>query len=219
MSSTSGKATQTGFVARRISMLTILRHLGSGPTAPVKALNGPYGRLRGPTRRRRRATRPMLAGVFDLTALDLDEIATALADQTDYEHHWLINSLTGQILFWTRDTGIDGQHPVDLDELEPNLVVIDSLPSYVWYQDMADFEQISDDHAGRRLARAIQGRGAFRRFKDELHEEYPELLPTWYAFRDVRAKRRAVEWLLDNSLIDQNTADGYLADHPDPQLP
>jgi hypothetical protein len=148
-----------------------------------------------------------------------DEIATALADQTDYEHHWLINSQTGEIVFWTRDAGIDGQHPVDLDDLEPELFVT-PLPSYVWYEDMVDFaEQLSNDRAARRLARAIQGRGAFRRFKDELHEEHPELLPTWYAFRDVRAKRRAVEWLFDNSLIDQDTADGYLTDHPDPQLP
>jgi len=43
---------------------------------------------------------------------------------------------------------------------------------------MADFaEQVSDERAGRRLARAIQGKGAFRRFRGELHEEYPDLLP------------------------------------------
>jgi hypothetical protein len=41
---------------------------------------------------------------------------------------------------------------VDLDELD--LVCIDPLPSYVWYQDMADFaERISDERVGRRLAR------------------------------------------------------------------
>jgi hypothetical protein len=35
------------------------------------------------------------------------------------------------------------------------------LPSYVWYQDMADFaETISDEAVGRRLARAIHGKGA-----------------------------------------------------------
>jgi Uncharacterised protein family (UPF0158) len=162
----------------------------------------------------------MLTPVLDLTRLDLDEVATALADQADYEHHWLIHSQTGEIVFWTRDTGVNGEHPVDLDELEPDLVGIDPLPSHVWYQDMVDFAGlISDDRAARRLARAIQGRGAFRRFKDELHEEYPELLPAWYEFRDIRAKRRAVEWLLDNSLIDQNAADGYFAGHPDPPLP
>jgi len=36
---------------------------------------------------------------------------------------------------------------------------------------------------------------------------------------DVRAKRRAVEWLADNSLIDNEAASRYLADHPDPELP
>jgi hypothetical protein len=51
---------------------------------------------------------------------------------------------------------------------------------------MADFAAgISDDRTGRRLARAIEGRGAFRRFKDELHEEYPHLLAVWHAFRDT----------------------------------
>jgi hypothetical protein len=48
---------------------------------------------------------------------------------------------------------------------------------------MADFaEGIADDRAARRLGRAIQGKGAFRRFRDELHEEYADLLPAWYAF-------------------------------------
>ena len=52
------------------------------------------------------------------------------------------------------------------------------MPSSVWYQDMADFaEGISDERVGRRLGRVIDGRGAFRRFKAELNDEYPDLLP------------------------------------------
>ena len=156
--------------------------------------------------------------MLELSSLDLDEIAAALADQTDYEHRWLINPDSGQIVFWTADTGIDGQTPVDLDDLD--LLCIDPLPSHVWYQDMVDFaERISDDRAGRQLARALHGKGAFRRFKDELHEECPHLLPAWYAFRDVRAERRAVDWLLDNSLIDDATAMQFMTDHPDPEVP
>jgi Uncharacterised protein family (UPF0158) len=93
---------------------------------------------------------------------------------------------------WTSETGIDGQTPVDLDELD--LVCIHPLPPWVWYQDMADFaEGITDERAARRLLRAIDGKGAFRRFRAELQEEYPELLSAWYAFRDARATRRAVE--------------------------
>lgn len=156
--------------------------------------------------------------MLDLSRVDLEEIATALEDRTDYEHRWLINPDTKQVVLWTAEGGIDGETPVDVDELD--LMVIDPLPSYVWYQDMADFaERISDDRAGRRLSRAIQGKGAFRRCKDELHQEHPHLLPAWYAFREARAKRRAVEWLADNSLIDDDTAAGFLTTHPDPDVP
>jgi hypothetical protein len=156
--------------------------------------------------------------VLDLSSLDLEEIAAALADQTDYEHRWLINTETGEIVFWTSDTGVDGQPAVDLDELD--LLCIDPLPSSIWYQDMAEFAAyVSDERAGRRLARAIQGKGAFRRFRAELHEEFPQLLPAWYAFRDARAHRRAVEWLADNSLIADVAATRFLDEHPEPSVP
>ena len=156
--------------------------------------------------------------MLDLGAIDLEEIANALADQTDYEHRWLLDPRTGQVVFWTSDTGIDGQKPVDIDELD--LVPIDPIPSYVWYQDMADFaDGLSDGAAGRRLAGAIQGRGAFRRFKNELYEHLPELISAWHALRDARAQRRAVDWLLDQGLIDTNAAGKFAADHPEPELP
>ena len=131
---------------------------------------------------------------------------------------WSSTWRTGELSFWTSDTGIDGSNPVDLDELD--LVEIDPLPSAVWYTDMADFaEGITDDAAGRRLGRAIAGKGAFRRFKDELFEEYPDLVPVWLAFSDARAKRRAVEWLLEQNLVHDIAAQQFLIDHPDPVLP
>ena len=125
--------------------------------------------------------------MLGIDRFDLEDIAFALSDQNIYgEHVHLVDPATGQIVLWTRDGGIDGETPVDLDDLD--LVAIHPLPSYVWYEDMADFtELVSDEHAARRLVRAISGRGAFRRFKDELHEEYPHLLPAWFAFRDARA--------------------------------
>ncbi len=125
---------------------------------------------------------------------------------------------TGEVSYWTSDTGIDGQTPVDLDELD--LICIDPLPSHVRYQDMADFAgQLSDEQGGRRLERAIRGKGAFRRFKNELHEEYPQLLPAWYAFRDACARRRAVKWLAGNSLVDHDAAARFLHEHPEPDVP
>lgn len=67
--------------------------------------------------------------MLELGRLDVDEIATALSDQTDYEHRWLIDPRTGQVAFWTSDTGLDGENPIDLDELD--LVPIAPLPSRV----------------------------------------------------------------------------------------
>ena len=95
----------------------------------------------------------------DLSSLDLEQIASALADQTGYEHRWLTNPQTGEIVFWTADTGIDGQTPVDLDGLD--LVCIDPLPSWIWYQDMADFaEAITDEQAGRLAGPGHPGPGS-----------------------------------------------------------
>ncbi|MCW6007777.1 UPF0158 family protein [Micromonospora sp. CPCC 205371] len=157
--------------------------------------------------------------MLEIDQLDLDEIATAVSDQDPFgEHKHLINPKTGELLLWTSDGGIDGETPVDLEDLD--LVVIDPLPSYVWYQDMADFTaSLSDEQAVRRLGRALDGRGAFRRFKAELHDEYPHLIQAWYAFRDNRAARHAVGWLLDESLITQEAAERFRAEHPDPAVP
>jgi len=64
--------------------------------------------------------------MLDLNAIDVEEIATALADQSDYEHRWLIDPRTGELAFWTSDLGIDGENPVEFDELD--LVLIDPQP-------------------------------------------------------------------------------------------
>jgi len=156
--------------------------------------------------------------MLDLNAVDVEEIATALADQTDYEHRWLIDPRTGEIAFWTSDTGIDGENPVEIDELD--LVLIDPLPPYVWYQDMVDFaDGISDRAAGDALHRVLQGKGAFRRFKNDLYQRQPDLISSWHAFRDARARVRAVQWLVDEGLIDEDAAREFERAHPDPELP
>ncbi|MCA1792147.1 MAG: UPF0158 family protein, partial [Thioalkalivibrio sp.] len=156
--------------------------------------------------------------MLDLNAVDVEEIATALADQTDYEHRWLIDPRTGEIAFWTSDTGIDGENPVEIDELD--LVLIDPLPPYVWFEDMVDFaDGISDRAAGDALHRALQGKGAFRRFKNELYQRQPDLISSWHAFRDARARVRAVQWLVDEGLIDEEAVREFERAHPDPELP
>lgn len=61
--------------------------------------------------------------MLDLGVIDVGEIANALADQTDYEHRWLIDPGTGDVVFWTSDAGVDGANPVEIDGLD--LILID----------------------------------------------------------------------------------------------
>ena len=85
---------------------------------------------------------------------------------------------------------------------------------------MADFaEDTSDRTAGRRLTESLRGQRVFRRFKNLVYDHYPELVGTWHALRDVRAERRAVDWLAEQGLIDEEAARQFAADHPDPGLP
>lgn len=58
----------------------------------------------------------------------------------------------GELVYWSSDAGIDGQNPINLDELD-HLVGIDPLPSHVWYQDMADFAVRGVSVVDFRLAR------------------------------------------------------------------
>ena len=55
-------------------------------------------------------------------------------------------------------------------------------------------EDLDDADFADRLARAISGRGAFRRFKDTLFDR-PDLMTRWYAFSNDRQRGRARSWL------------------------
>jgi predicted nucleotidyltransferase len=63
------------------------------------------------------------------------------------------------------------------------------------YGDMEDFiATVEDDHLRELLWVAIQGRGAFRRFKDVLHG-YPRERERWFSFGDTQVRRRVLDWL------------------------
>jgi len=62
---------------------------------------------------------------------------------------------------------------------------------------MEDFiATVKDEHLVELLEVAINGRGAFRRFKDVLLR-YPEERERWFQFKDERMQERALEWLED----------------------
>ncbi|WP_425342970.1 hypothetical protein [Ornithinimicrobium cryptoxanthini] len=65
----------------------------------------------------------------------------------------------------------------------------------------------------------MEGKGAFRRFKNALYQQHPDLISAWHTLRDARARARAVQWLADEGLIDEDAAQRFQRDHPEPALP
>jgi predicted nucleotidyltransferase len=152
--------------------------------------------------------------MLDLANLDLSDLCMALEDNSP-EHSWWIDPDTGETELWSEYTGdeLGLGHPDDR-----GLAYVEPIGSREAYGDMEDFVgRVRDARARDLLARAIEGRGAFRRFKDTLLE-FPELREAWFAFHDARMQRRALEWLASAGLVDAGEAERAIADRPDPEL-
>ena len=62
------------------------------------------------------------------------------------------------------------------------------------YHDMQEYiESLEDEHLRELLEVAIQGSGAFGRFKDVLYR-YAEAQENWFKFRAERERQRTLDW-------------------------
>lgn len=148
--------------------------------------------------------------MLELSAVDLDALGEALEDHSDLLQ-WFVDPAKGEVIAWSSD--MDEPNPEDA-----GAYFVTPILSSEAYGDMRDFAaRVSDRRAADLLARALEGRGAFRRFKDTLFD-FPELREQWFAFHDARMRRRAVEWLRDEGLVDGAAADATLASLPDPPV-
>jgi hypothetical protein len=77
---------------------------------------------------------------------------------------------------------------------------VEAIPSRIQYQWLDDFiRQVEDPAVKARMEAAINGKGAFRRFKDILLTQ-PEERRRWFEFRDARMRERIVEWVAENGV-------------------
>jgi hypothetical protein len=96
----------------------------------------------------------------------------------------------------------DGPSEEELDAaLEAgHLIPVEPLGSRVEYSWMADFVATVDDARLRdRLEVALDGRGAFRRFKNVLLD-FPAERERWFAFRGERLRAAALAWLAEQEI-------------------
>lgn len=149
--------------------------------------------------------------------VDLNELVFAMEMGDNMERSGYLDTETGEVIDMPDDimrAVEDGETEsalVDWDEElaetadkilsdEKNrFLLIPKSESREGYDLMVDFaETVKDKGLREKLAIALNGRGAFRRFRTVL--EQAGEVDRWYAFKDERSRNAAVEWLLKNGI-------------------
>ena len=133
----------------------------------------------------------------DAPVINLSDIISAL-EMTNDESCGYLDTETGEIK-WQFDFD-PSLSDISSEELEADEAVRPRkryllLPDRFEineYHMIEAFAYDHDDHSGGKLVRAIQGRGAFRRFRDTVDKL--GLNDEWYEFRDNCYRERAVSW-------------------------
>jgi hypothetical protein len=136
--------------------------------------------------------------------IDWDELEIALTWHSD-ESECYLDLRTGEVhrvsSFPVDRTDDElSEEAVEEAFAEGHLIRVEPFPSSVEYGWMAEFTATVKDARLRDLLEvALNGRGAFRRFKDVL-ADYPGERERWFAFRDARVREAMREWLDENGI-------------------
>jgi hypothetical protein len=133
--------------------------------------------------------------------VDLDMLSIVLEGDPDLSTGGYLDLRTGQVYEEAAtDPMIVGEDSAtDVEEEPDRWLRIERTGSREGWQDMAVFAERQHDEATReRLERAIEGKGAFSRFRDAVHRE--DLSEQWHAFSTDRQMGRAREFLADNGI-------------------
>lgn len=135
--------------------------------------------------------------------VDWDDLELALTmhmeEQTSY-----LDLRTGKVEI-SVDPLLVGEGGPSEEEIETGLakgylIHIEPISSSVEYRWMAEFtESVTDRRLREKLEVALDGRGAFRRFKNVL-SDYSAERERWFAFHNMRLREAIEEWLADNDI-------------------
>jgi hypothetical protein len=106
--------------------------------------------------------------------IDMDMLEAAMED-SDLTNRYFLNLVTGKVVFFSEYVGLSDEDEHLLEEIDgsDDYVAVERISSHEAYQWMVDFvdEMVAptDEHAAEKLSIALNGKGAFRRFKDTLY--------------------------------------------------
>lgn len=118
-------------------------------------------------------------------------------ENNSYEHEYFLDVETGEILFISGYLSDEETRELK-DRIKEDSERYERIPRAEpneGYEDMVDFiATVNNERLAELLEVAINGKGAFRRFKDVMRN-YPEESERWFKFKDERIEERALEWL------------------------
>ena len=133
-------------------------------------------------------------------SVDLDMLETAMED-SDLANRYFLNLVSGEVVFFSDYLGLSDEDERLSEAIDgsTDYVATRRIPSHEAYQWMVDVvdELVApaDEPAAEKLSIALNGKGAFRRFKDTLHRVDDQWLQAWYQWRNKRLKAALDEWL------------------------
>lgn len=168
--------------------------------------------------------------------IDLEEIIFIMEMSDDFGSVRLLDTETGEIVDIPNEVmaaveSDDKDEIADLPDWGKELVEtaksvlsddvgryvdIPRKPSYESYNLMVEFkESVKNKRLREKLDIALDGKGAFRRFKNVL-SDYSEEEKRWFVFKDERLKQEVIAWL--NSIeiipIKESKVEGIYAPYP-----
>jgi len=144
--------------------------------------------------------------------VDVEDIAMIMDNQDQFESQYYLDTESGEAVVIPEELmraleegeSCEGLPAWEL-ELVPmskeifqgsdRYVGIPIRPSHEGYHLMAEFaEGVKSQKIQREFSIALEGRGAFRRFKN-VSRDYPEVEKEWFKFKAERDKEEVKDWL------------------------
>jgi hypothetical protein len=137
-------------------------------------------------------------------AIDWVELEGALENNSP-ELHSFLNKVTGDVIRIFRGSE-DAEERLREVENGPDFVYIEPISSREQYRWMEEFiETVEESNLKDKLNIAIDGKGAFRRFKDVL-VGYPAERERWFGKRSTKLRAHMKEWLTAKRIAPSNSA-------------
>lgn len=134
--------------------------------------------------------------------VDLQDLCDAFEDYS-LDHSYYLDLETGKIIFISEF--MDTEEAEELNEkveegFGKRYISIPNESPEEGYENMEEFiETVKDLNLKEKLCIALDGRGAFRKFKNLLID-YPKERERWFKFKDGRLMERVKEWLEEEGI-------------------